>query len=103
MKRFGTREEAFASGGMRIRGQRRRRAFDRGFVLSDHADWRGVLRTIRESGARRVLATHGYRDALVRHLREHGVRARIGKVFVDPLGNSGEFGNERLHGAQYSP
>ena len=75
MKRFGTREEAFASGGMRIRGQRRRRAFDRGFVLSDHADWRGVLRTIRESGARRVLATHGYRDALVRHLREHGVDA----------------------------
>jgi putative mRNA 3-end processing factor len=75
MKRFGAREEAFASGSMRIRGQRRRRAFDRGFALSDHADFRSVLRTVRESGARRILATHGYREALVRFLREHGIDA----------------------------
>jgi putative mRNA 3-end processing factor len=60
---------------MRIRGQRRRRAFDRGFALSDHADWPGILRTVRESGARQVLATHGHRDALARHLREQGLLA----------------------------
>jgi len=75
MRRFGEHESAFASGSMRIRGQRRRRSFDRGFALSDHADWPGLLRTIRESGARRVLATHGYREALVRWLREQGVDA----------------------------
>ena len=70
MKRFRSFEQRFASGLMRIRGTRRRRGFDRGFVVSDHADWPGLLRTVRETGAQRVLATHGHREALVRHLRE---------------------------------
>lgn len=76
MKRFRSFEQAFASGLLRIRGTRRRRGFDRGFVLSDHADWPSLLRTIRETGASRVLATHGHREALVRYLRESlGVEA----------------------------
>jgi len=70
MKRFRSFEQAFASGLLRIRGTRRRRGFDRGFVISDHADWPGLLRTIRETGAERVYATHGHREALVRYLRE---------------------------------
>jgi len=89
MKRFGDFESAFASGSMRIRGQRRRRAFDRGFPLSDHADWPGLLRTVRETGARQVFATHGHREALARHLREQGVEAAsIGTVHPsDPEGD----------------
>ena len=89
MKRFGDFESAFASGSMRIRGQRRRRAFDRGFALSDHADWPGILRTVSETGARQVLATHGHRDALARYLREQGVEAgAIGTVQPsDPEGD----------------
>lgn len=75
MKRFRAFEQAFASGLLRIRGTRRRRGFDRGFVISDHADWPGLLRTIRETSASRVYATHGHREALVRHLRESGVEA----------------------------
>ena len=51
---------AFASGWMRIRGNRRRRALDRGFVLSDHADWGGILAAVRASGAERVWTTHGF-------------------------------------------
>jgi putative mRNA 3-end processing factor len=70
MKRFRSFEQAFASGLLRIRGTRRRRGFDRGFVISDHADWPGLLRTIGETGAQRVYATHGHREALVRYLRE---------------------------------
>jgi putative mRNA 3-end processing factor len=61
---------------MRVRGHRRRRGYDRGFVISDHADWPGLLRTIRETGARRVLATHGYSDTLARCLREQGLEAQ---------------------------
>lgn len=76
MRRFGERQEAFVSGWMQLRGTRRRRAFDRGFVLSDHADWPALLDTIRETGARRVLATHGYADVLSRYLREQGVDAQ---------------------------
>ena len=88
MKRFGAHEGAFASGLMRVRGTRRRRGFDRGFALSDHADWPGILRTIRETGASRVLAIHGHREALVRYLRENGVdAATIGQAArPDPEG-----------------
>jgi putative mRNA 3-end processing factor len=70
MKRFRAFEQAFASGLLRIRGTRRRRGFDRGFVVSDHADWPSLLRTIRETCAPRVLVTHGHRESLVRYLRE---------------------------------
>lgn len=75
MRRFGDAGTAFASGWMRVRGNRRRRGFDRGFVLSDHADWPGLLRTIEATGARRVLATHGYADTLARYLRDLGLAA----------------------------
>jgi putative mRNA 3-end processing factor len=64
-----------ASGWMRIRGIRRRRAFDRGFVISDHADWPGILRTIDTTRAERVLVTHGYAAVLARYLRERGLDA----------------------------
>jgi putative mRNA 3-end processing factor len=75
MRRFGEAATGFASGWMRVRGNRRRRGFERGLVLSDHADWPGLLRTIEETGARRVLATHGYSDTLARYLRDAGMRA----------------------------
>jgi putative mRNA 3-end processing factor len=58
-----------------VRGTRRRRGVDRGFVISDHADWPDLLRTIAETGAERVLTTHGYSDSLARYLRERGLQA----------------------------
>ena len=58
---------------MRVRGVRRQRAFDRGFVLSDHADWSALLGTIAETGASRVLVTHGWSDALARLLADRGL------------------------------
>jgi putative mRNA 3-end processing factor len=76
-RRFGDRETAFASGWMRVRGTRRRKGYDRGFVLSDHADWPDLLRTIEESGAGRVLVTHGYTEELARFLREGGREADV--------------------------
>ena len=76
MRRFGaSRETAFASGWMRVRGTRRRKGMGRGFALSDHADWPALLRTVEETGARRVLVTHGYSDELSRFLAERGVLA----------------------------
>jgi putative mRNA 3-end processing factor len=76
MRRFRNAGTGFASGWMQIRGNRRRRGYDRGFVLSDHADWPSLLRSIRDTGARQVLTTHGRSDDLVRFLREQGVDAR---------------------------
>ncbi len=75
MRRFNSASTAFASGWMQIRGNRRRRGYDRGFVVSDHSDWPGLIRTVEESGARRVLATHGSTDSLVRYLNDRGVVA----------------------------
>src|SRR5687767_4401635 len=77
MRRLGTHSDAFASGLMRVRGVRRHRAFDRRFVLSDHADWPALLQTIEETGAARVLATHGYAEPLARYLREEGREAGV--------------------------
>lgn len=68
MRRFGEHSSAFASGWMRIRGARRRRAYDRGFALSDHADWDALLATVAETGAERVFVTHGHTGQLARFL-----------------------------------
>lgn len=76
MKRFGDFSDAFASGWMRVRGARRRRAVDRGFVLSDHADWPGLQRAIAATGAERVYVTHGQTAVMVRWLTEQGLDAR---------------------------
>jgi putative mRNA 3-end processing factor len=75
MRRFGRAATAFASGWMRVRGTRRRRGVDRGFVISDHADWPDLLRTIADTGASRVLTTHGYSETLARYLRQQGLEA----------------------------
>jgi putative mRNA 3-end processing factor len=65
----------FASGWMLIRGTRRRRGVDRGFALSDHADWPSLVGAIRATGAQRVLVTHGATAPLVRWLNENGWQA----------------------------
>ena len=76
MRRFPKAGTGFCSGWMRIRGNRRRRGYDRGFVLSDHADWDGLLRTIEQTGAQQVLTTHGQASALIRLLTERGIDAK---------------------------
>jgi putative mRNA 3-end processing factor len=75
LKRFGEYGDAFASGWMQLRGARRRRSVDRGFVLSDHADWPGLQRAIAATGAQRVIVTHGYESVMVRWLTEQGLQA----------------------------
>jgi putative mRNA 3-end processing factor len=77
MRRFGDHSSAFASGWMRIRGARRRRGYERGFVLSDHADWPALLQTIADTGARHVWITHGFTDVLARYLNDRGIAAGV--------------------------
>lgn len=76
-KRFGKISVAMASGWMQIRGTRRRRSMDRGFILSDHVDWNDLMQTIRDTEAENVWVTHGYSDIVVRHLREQGLNAKV--------------------------
>ncbi|MEI2414785.1 ligase-associated DNA damage response exonuclease [Orrella sp. JC864] len=75
LRRFGEHADAFASGWMRVRGARRRRGVDRGFVVSDHVDWPGLQAAIQATGAQRVFVTHGQVPVLVRWLQERGLQA----------------------------
>ena len=75
LKRFQPCSLAFASGWMTVRGNRRRRALDRGFVLSDHVDWNGILSTIQATGAESIGVTHGFSEVMVRYLLENGQNA----------------------------
>ncbi|WP_216908802.1 ligase-associated DNA damage response exonuclease [Synechococcus sp. CCY 0621] len=92
MKRFKAPQTAFVSGWMAVRGARRRRGFERGFALSDHADWDGLLRTVRDTGAGQVYVTHGNSDGLARFLREErGLAAEpLGRAFEGLESEEGE-------------
>jgi putative mRNA 3-end processing factor len=76
-RKFRNAKKGFASGWMAVRGARRRRNLDRGFVLSDHADWDGLLNVIKGTGAEEVKVTHGNGDALTRYLQEDGITCSV--------------------------
>jgi putative mRNA 3-end processing factor len=83
VRRFGKASTAFASGWMSIRGHRRRRAADRGFVMSDHADWDGLNQAIRATEAERIFVTHGYTSQFARWLTSQGYDADIVETEFD--------------------
>jgi len=76
-QRFRPSSTGFASGWMRLRGVRRRRSVDRGFVLSDHADWEGLNSAIADTAAENIYVTHGYTDIFARWLTEQGHNAQV--------------------------
>jgi putative mRNA 3-end processing factor len=72
MKKFAPYSTGITSGWMMLRGTRRRKAADRGFVLSDHADWNGLLTAVKNTEAEKVYVTHGYSDVFSKYLNELG-------------------------------
>lgn len=77
LKKFGETSRAFASGWMLVRGARRRRAFDRGFVISDHTDWPNLLSVIKQTEAENIWVTHGFSEVVVKYLCEQGYKAKV--------------------------
>lgn len=67
---------AVCSGWMQVRGNARRRNVDAGFVLSDHADWSGLLTTVRQTGAQKVFVTHGFQSVFSKYLNETGIESQ---------------------------
>jgi putative mRNA 3-end processing factor len=91
MRRFLPYSLGVASGWMKLRGTRRRRGADRGFVLSDHADWDDLNKAILATGAERVFVTHGYTEIFAQWLREKGFDAKEVKTkFEGELGEMAE-------------
>ena len=75
IKRFTPYGTGICSGWMQVRGNVRRKNADAGFVISDHADWDGLLSAVKATGAEKVYATHGFQSAFSRHLNEIGIEA----------------------------
>jgi putative mRNA 3-end processing factor len=101
LRRFGTLSTGFVSGWMRIRGAQRRRSLDRGFVLSDHADWPGLMSAIHASGASRVWVTHGYRAPVVEWLKQQGLDAQAIETRFE--GEQDETGGEAGESGEAAP
>jgi putative mRNA 3-end processing factor len=91
LKRFEPFSLGHCSGWMAVRGAKNRSAVDRGFVLSDHADWSGLNETVIATGAERVLVTHGFTDVFARWLNEKGIEAQEVKT---------RYGDEQLEQAE---
>jgi putative mRNA 3-end processing factor len=85
VKRFLPYNTGVCSGWMQVRGNRRRRNADAGFVLSDHADWDGLITAVKATGASKVFTTHGFQSVFSRYLNEQGIEAAEVKT---------EFGND---------
>ncbi len=77
MRKFGRVSTAMASGWMAVRGARRRRGVDRGFVVSDHVDWPSLLKAIETCDPETVWVTHGYSATVARYLNEQGRDAKV--------------------------
>lgn len=75
MRRFAPYSVGICSGWMQVRGHQRRRNADAGFALSDHADWKGLLETVKATGAGQVFVTHGFQSVFSRYLNEQGITA----------------------------
>ena len=67
---------AICSGWMHVRGSRRWQSVDAGFAISDHADWNGLLSTVKTTGAEKVFVTHGYTATFSKYLNEIGLDAQ---------------------------
>lgn len=75
LKRFAPYKTGICSGWMQVRGNSRRQNADVGFVLSDHADWNGLLSAVKATQAERVFVTHGFQSAFSRYLNEIGIES----------------------------
>lgn len=80
LRKFEPYVTASASGWMNLRGARRWQALDRGFVLSDHADWKELNTAVKETGAEHIYVTHGYTEVFTKWLCEKGYDARVVKT-----------------------
>lgn len=99
IRRFLPYSLGVASGWMKLRGTRRRRGADRGFVLSDHADWDDLNLAIKETGAERVFVTHGYTEIFTQWLNSIGIEGHEVKTKFE--GELGEMAEARKEDSVY--
>jgi len=67
---------AMASGWMRVKQRAKARGVELPLVISDHADWDELTRTLHDTGAPEIWVTHGNEEALVHYATKAGMKAR---------------------------
>lgn len=92
LKRFEPYSVGVCSGWMQLRGARRRQSVDRGFVMSDHADWNQLNMAVDLTGAENIYVTHGYKSIFARWLRDE---MKLNAVEVDTLYEGENFEKEK--------
>lgn len=93
LKRFVPYEIGICSGWMQVRGHVRRKNADAGFVLSDHADWDGLIAACKATEAECIFTTHGFQSVFTRYLNEQGVYSKEVKT---------EYGDDEMEEANFS-
>ena len=96
MRRFTPYSVGICSGWMQVRGNQRRRNADAGFALSDHADWSGLLQTVKATGAQKVYVTHGFQSVFSRYLNELGIEAAEVKTEFGTEDEADELANTQI-------
>ena len=96
MRRFTPYSVGICSGWMQVRGNQRRRNADAGFALSDHADWSGLLQTVKATGAQKVYVTHGFQSVFSRYLNEQGIEAAEVKTEFGTEDEADELANVQI-------
>ncbi|NVJ88569.1 MAG: ligase-associated DNA damage response exonuclease [Flavobacteriaceae bacterium] len=91
LKRIPNAATAICSGWMQIRGNRRWKGVDAGFVVSDHADWDGLLTAVKATEAEKVYVTHGSQAVFSKYLNDIGIKAHELKT---------EFGEDTLEAVE---
>jgi putative mRNA 3-end processing factor len=86
MQSLGEYSTAFASGWMATNRGFQMRGLDRGFALSDHADWDGLCEAIKLTGAQTIYVNHGFSKAFVIWLRRNGYNAH--EAYIKPPNKS---------------
>lgn len=99
MRQFKPYKVATASGWMALRGARRRRNIDKGFILSDHADFEELNTAVAETGAENIFVTHGYSTVYSKWLRMKGLDAKVIETeYEGELSEIGESANKEKEG-----
>ncbi|MGI4808168.1 MAG: ligase-associated DNA damage response exonuclease [Janthinobacterium lividum] len=66
----------YASGWMRVRQRARTRGVELPLVISDHADWNELNKTVDDVGAPEIWVTHGREEALIHEVAKRGIAGR---------------------------
>ena len=75
-RRFPNPILGMASGWMTVKQRAKQRGINLPLIISDHADWHDILKTIEEVSPKEVWVTHGSEEALIYACKKKNIKAK---------------------------